>query len=77
MTRMKISALTSKFIVLVVVLAVAALGWPQVTKAQSDLDVAVTGVDIDFGNAITFQARLKSSVPLTETNILIRLVSKD
>jgi hypothetical protein len=72
MTRMKISALTSKFIVLVVVLAVAALGWPQVTKAQSDLDVAVTGVDIDFGNAITFQARLKSSVPLTETNILIR-----
>jgi hypothetical protein len=39
---MKISALTSKFIALVAVLAVAALGWPQVAKAQSGLDVTVT-----------------------------------
>ncbi len=72
MTRMKISTLTSKVIILVAVLIVAALGWPQGARAQSGLDVTVTGVEIDFGKVITFQARIQSPVPLTETNILIR-----
>jgi len=72
MTRMKISVQKSKFIALVAMLVAAALGWPQGARAQSGLDVTVTGVDIDFGKEITFQARVQSSVPLTEANILIR-----
>ncbi|GAB4417336.1 MAG: hypothetical protein Kow002_03670 [Anaerolineales bacterium] len=62
----------SKIVTLVAVMALLCLGWPQQVRAQSDLDVSVTGVAIDFGKEITFQARIQSSLPLNEINIFIR-----
>jgi len=68
---MKIPVLKGNFIVLIAILSVAALGFPRQARAQSYLDVTVTGVSIDFGNEITFQARVQPPVPLSEINILI------
>ncbi len=69
---MKIPVQKINFIALIAILVFTILGFPRQVRAQSELDVTVTGVTIDFGNEITFQARVQAPVPLSEINILIR-----
>ena len=71
MIRMKTSILKNS-LTFFIVMVVIALGWPQQVWAQSELDVTVTEVAIDFGKEIIFQARIQSSIPITQANILIR-----
>ena len=54
------------------VMAASLLGWPQQAKAQENLAVSDVGIIYNFGDQITFQARLQSSVPIAQASLLFR-----
>jgi hypothetical protein len=53
-----------------VVMAVLFLGLPQQARAQSGIEVSDVGVFDDFGQQITFQARLKSQIPIVSAALV-------
>ena len=53
-----------------VVMAVLLLGLPQQAWAQSRIDVTDVGVFDDFGQHVTFQARLQSSIPIASVALV-------
>lgn len=53
-----------------VVMAVFLLGLPQQVRAQSGIEVTDVGVFDDFGQHITFQARLQSQVPIVNASLV-------
>src|SRR5574342_806056 len=55
---------------LILVMAALLLGLPQQARAQSGIEVTDVGVSDDFGQHVTFQARLQSSVPITSVALL-------
>ena len=57
---------------LLVVMAVSLLGLPQQAWAQSGVEVADVGMFIEFGQSVTFQARVQSHVPISSATIVFR-----
>lgn len=55
---------------LIVVMAAFLLGLPQQARAQSGIEVTDIGVFDDFGQHITFQARIRSSVPIVSAALV-------
>jgi hypothetical protein len=55
---------------LVIVMAALFLGSPQQARAQSGIDVTDIGVFDDFGQHITFQARIQSPVPIVSAALV-------
>lgn len=54
----------STIVRLVIVMAVLLLGLPQQARAQSGIEVTDIGVFDDFGQHVTFQARIQSPIPI-------------
>jgi hypothetical protein len=54
---------------LMIVMAVLLLGLPQQARAQSGIEVTDVGVLDDFGQQVTFQARIHSPVPITNATL--------
>jgi len=52
------------------VMAVLLLGLPQQARAQSGIEVTEAGMSVEFGQHITFQARVQSSVPIASATIV-------
>lgn len=55
---------------IVVVMAVFLLGLPQQAQAQSRIDVTDVGVFDDFGQHVTFEARIRSPIPITSAALV-------
>jgi len=55
---------------LIIVMAALLLGVPQQAQAQSGIVVTDVGVFDDFGQHVTFEARIQSSVPIVEASIV-------
>lgn len=53
-----------------VVMTILLLGLPQQARAQSGIDVTDVGMSVEFGQHVTFQARVQSSVPITSATIV-------
>lgn len=53
-----------------IVMAVLILGLPQQARAQSGIEVTDAGMSVEFGQHVTFQARVESSVPITSATIV-------
>lgn len=53
-----------------IVMAVFLLGLPQQARAQSGIEVTDVGVFDDFGQHVTFQARIRSSVPIASATLV-------
>lgn len=53
-----------------IVMAVLILGLPQRVRAQSGIEVADEGISVEFGQHVTFQARIQSSVPVASATIV-------
>lgn len=53
-----------------VVMAVLILGLPQQAQAQSGIEVTEVGMSVEFGQHVTFQARVESSFPITSATIV-------
>ena len=53
-----------------IVMAVLLLGLPQQAQAQSGIEVTDVGVFDDFGQQVTFQARIKSPIPILGTTLV-------
>lgn len=56
--------------VLILVMAVFLLGLPQQVRAQSGIVVTDIGVFDDFGQHVTFQARIQSPVPIQSVTLV-------
>ncbi len=56
--------------VLSLVMAVFLLGLPQQVRAQSGIEVTDVGVFDDFGQHVTFQARIQSPVPIQSATLV-------
>lgn len=57
-------------VALVIVMAALLLGLPEQARAQSGIVVTDIGVFDDFGQHITFQARIQSSVPIQSATLV-------
>jgi Peptidase MA superfamily len=55
---------------IIIVMAVVLLGLPQQAQAQSGIEVTDVGVFDDFGQQVTFQARIKSPIPIVSTTLV-------
>jgi len=55
---------------IIVVMAVFLLGLPQQAWAQSGIEVTDVGVFDDFGQHVTFEARIRSSIPITSAALV-------
>jgi Peptidase MA superfamily len=55
--------------VFMIVMAVLLLGLPQQARAQSGIAVTDVGVSEDFGQQVTFQARIQSQVPIVSATL--------
>jgi hypothetical protein len=55
---------------LIIVMAVLFLGLPQQAQAQSGVEVTDVGVFDDFGQHVTFQARIRSAVPIVNASLV-------
>jgi hypothetical protein len=53
-----------------IVMAVLLLGLPQQARAQSGIEVTDIGVFDDFGQHVTFQARIQASVPIISATLV-------
>jgi hypothetical protein len=53
-----------------IVIAVLLLGLPQQAQAQSGIEVTNVGVFDDFGQQVTFQARIQSSIPIVSAALV-------
>jgi hypothetical protein len=53
-----------------IVMALLLLGLPQQARAQSGIEVTDVGMVVDFGQHITFQARIQSPVPIASATII-------
>ena len=53
-----------------IVMAVLFLGLPQQARAQSGIEVTDVGVFDDFGQQVTFQARIQSQVPIESATLV-------
>jgi hypothetical protein len=56
--------------VFIIVMIVLLLGLPQQTWAQSGIEVTDIGVYDDFGQHVTFQARIHSAIPITSASLV-------
>jgi hypothetical protein len=56
--------------VLFIVMTVFLLGWPQQAQAQPDVEVTDVRMFFEFGQHITFQARIQSTVPILGATIV-------
>jgi len=54
----------------IIVMAVLILGSPQQARAQSGIVVENEGMSVEFGQHITFQAQIQSSVPISSATIV-------
>jgi hypothetical protein len=57
------------FALVVIVMAALLLGLPQQARAQSGIEITDVGVFDDFGQHVTFQARIQSSVPVQSVTL--------
>jgi len=57
-------------VALVIVMAALLLGLPQQARAQSGIEVTDVGVFDDFGQHVTFQGRIRSSVPIASATLV-------
>jgi len=57
-------------VALVIVMAALLLGLPQQARAQSGIEVTDVGVFDDFGQHVTFQGRIRSSVPIASATLI-------
>lgn len=57
---------------LLIVFAVILLGLPQQARAESGIVVSDVGVYDDFGQQVTFEARIQSPVPILKTELVFR-----
>jgi hypothetical protein len=53
-----------------IMMAVLLLGLPQQAQAQSGIEVTNVGVFDDFGQQVTFQARIQSSIPIVSAALV-------
>ena len=56
--------------VFIIVMTVLLLGLPQQARAQSGIEVTDIGVYDDFGQHVTFQARIRSAVPIASASLV-------
>ena len=54
----------------IIVIAVLLLGLPLQAQAQSGVEVTDIGVYDDFGQHVTFEARIRSAVPITSASLV-------
>jgi hypothetical protein len=54
----------------IIVMALLLLGLPQQARAQSGIEVTDVGMVVEFGQHITFQARIQSPVPIASATIV-------
>jgi hypothetical protein len=54
----------------IMVMAALLLGWPQQAQAQSGIEVTDVGVFDDFGQHVTFQARIQSPIPISNATLV-------
>ncbi len=54
----------------IVVMAALFLGLPQQARAQSGIEVSDVGVFDDFGQHVTFEARIQSPIPITSAALV-------
>lgn len=62
----------SKLSFALIVTALSFLGSPQQVRAQEDLAVSDVNVIYNFGEQITFQARVQTSAPIAQASVLFR-----
>ena len=53
-----------------ILMAVVLLSLPQQARAQSGIEVTDAGMSVEFGQHVTFQARVQSPVPITSATIV-------
>ncbi len=63
-------------VLVLIVMAVLLAGFTPLPQTQDGLDVTDVNVSYNFGTQITFQARLASSVPLTQVSLSFRDVNE-
>ena len=56
--------------VFIIVMTVLLLGLPQQAQAQSGIEVTDIGVYDDFGQHVTFQARIRSAIPIVSASLV-------
>ena len=56
--------------IFIIVMAVLLLGLPQQARAQSGIEVTDAGMSVEFGQHITFQARIQAPVPIVSATIV-------
>ena len=54
----------------VIVMAILLLSLPQQAKAQSGVEVTDVGVYDDFGQHVTFEARIRSTAPIIGASLV-------
>jgi len=54
----------------IIVMTVLLLGLPQQAQAQSGIEVTDIGVYDDFGQHVTFQARIRSAIPIVSASLV-------
>ncbi len=59
-----------RYVALAIVMAILLLGLPLQAWAQSGIEVTDVGVLDDFGQHVTFQARIQSPVPITSASLV-------